>query len=115
MDKEEKEVLRCSVCGLVTKDGKKYFRKTQECKKCYQARWLKEKRAKAVGTNPINAIKPVRQTNIVKPKPTNVPAAIEKLDRTIKGLNEIIEEIESNLEAAKYKLSVCEEVRGMLG
>ncbi|OHB71292.1 MAG: hypothetical protein A2W23_00170 [Planctomycetes bacterium RBG_16_43_13] len=117
---EEKEVLKCKTCGSVTEDSKKYLGKSQECRKCYGKRWLREKGAKnpdkpsttkSLPHGDAGVSKPATQ----KPKPANGSAAAEKLDYTIKKLNEVIGELENKLEAAKFKLSVCEEVRGMLG
>ncbi len=120
MEEEEKEVLKCKVCGSVTEDSKKYLRKSQECRKCYDKRWCREKKAantdkasttKSLPHGDVGVSKPATQ----KTKPANGPAAIERLDATIKALNEHIKDLEDQMEAAAYKLSVCEEVRGMLG
>ncbi len=42
-----KEIFKCKVCGTISEDGKKFFIKTQECKRCYDRRWKAEQKMKA--------------------------------------------------------------------
>ena len=59
-------------------------------------------------------VKPVPVTK-AKPKPANGSGAIARLDEEVSRLNDLIAEAQLTLEKYEYKLSVIEEVRGMLG
>lgn len=129
---EEAEVLKCGVCGEIVEDGKKFFRKSQKCKKCYDKRWQRERkeklkesadRVKKVASLP-HGDTGVVKAKAVKPKPANVSAAAGELDKTeptngtaaaITRIEGEIEYLENQKEGIEYKLSVLRDVRGMLG
>lgn len=108
---EEKEVLKCKTCGHVAEDGEKFFKKTEECNRCYQARWQREKRGKdAAGT----VDKPAPKPALPKPQPVKT-APKNGTGDAIMRIDGEIEDLENQKEIIEYKLSVLRDVRGMLG
>ncbi len=112
-----KEILKCKACGAAENAGAKFNKKTQECKKCYQVRWLREKREKkaSIGKEGKSNPAPKPQKQRIKEMPANGSSAIARLDEEIGCIKDFIVKLESEIEAYKYRLSVYEEVRGMLG
>lgn len=109
---EDKTVMRCHICGNVVEDKKKFFKKTQECRKCYDKRWLRERNEK-IAAGKID--KPSPKANPVLPKPQPVKAAhTNGTDEIITKIEDEIELLQNQKEVIEYKLSVLQEVRGML-
>jgi hypothetical protein len=61
----DKKIPKCKECGMVAKDGEKFFHKTQECKKCYDRRWRREHK------KDVNAV--VRENRTVETQAITLP------------------------------------------
>ena len=119
---EEKEVLKCKTCELVIEDSKKYFKKSQECRKCYDKRWLREKRAKNPDKPSTTKSLPHGDTGNGKAKSApqglklaNESRAIEKLNNEIAKLSKELGLLDEQASVIRHELGIYEKVRGMLG
>ncbi|MCC7202425.1 MAG: hypothetical protein IT393_07190 [Nitrospirae bacterium] len=110
--KNDNRVRKCRVCERVVGEGEKYSLKTEECKQCYQRRWLAEKRQKehGIGNTPAPEVpkREVKKQQTVARTPSKDSGAMAKLDEEIAvrkdKVNRLTEEIEV-LERVKEMLA----------